>query len=236
VSDQGLLPGSPADDAQLRRDQLKQLFFEVRGCVRCPQLVRSRTKVVFGAGNADAELVFVGEAPGASEDEQGLPFVGRAGRLLDELLAVIGLDRRSVFIANVLKCRPPANRDPLPTEIEHCRPYLERQLELIQPWVVCTLGNFATKLLRGSPEGISRVHGKQELVVLGERTVRLLPLYHPAAALRSPAVFEALQADFAQIRELLDAGPPPQQPSAGPPPPFAEGPAARPTAPQLELF
>ena len=123
--------------------------------------------------------MFVGEAPGANEDKQGLPFVGQAGRLLDTLLGEIGLTRGDVFVANVLKCRPPGNRDPLPQEIDACQDYLFRQLELIEPKVVCTLGNFATKLLRADPTGITRLHGRAELRQLGPRRVRLYPLYPP---------------------------------------------------------
>ena len=207
--------------AARRREQLKELFHEVRGCVRCPELARTRTNVVFGAGNADAELMFVGEAPGASEDEQGLPFVGRAGRLLEELLGAIGMSRQEVFIANVLKCRPPGNRDPRPTEIESCRGYLYRQLELIQPRVLCTLGNFATKLLRESDLGITRVHGRPEVATIGPRTLRLYPLYHPAAALRSPVMLEALREDFRRIPALL-AMAPPEQPAETQAPRIAE--------------
>ena len=124
---------------------------EASVCERCP-LSETRNRVVFGAGNADADLMFVGEAPGAEEDRQGLPFVGRAGAFLTELLEGIGLKREDVFIANVLKCRPPGNRDPQPEEIDSCRPYLEKQVELIQPRVICTLGNFATKLLTGESD------------------------------------------------------------------------------------
>src|SRR3954453_21686540 len=130
-----------------RREALKAVYDEARSCTRCPQLVQARQTVVFGAGNADADLMFVGEAPGANEDRVGLPFVGQAGKLLERLLGEIGLGRSQVFIANVLKCRPPDNRDPLPGEIEACRGYLVSQVELIQPRVICTLGNFATKLL-----------------------------------------------------------------------------------------
>ncbi len=129
-----------------RREELVALYKEARGCTLCP-LHESRTQVVFGAGNADADLMFVGEAPGFHEDQQGIPFVGRAGQLLNELLEEQGLGRDDVFIANMLKCRPPGNRDPTADEIETCRPYLERQVELIEPRVICTLGNFATKLL-----------------------------------------------------------------------------------------
>ena len=190
--------------AQERREELKRIYIEeARDCVRCP-LSRTRTNVVFGAGDADANLVFVGEAPGANEDREGLPFVGRAGGLLTELLAEIGMRRDEVFICNCLKCRPPDNRDPTPGEIEACEDYLRRQIEQIEPRVVCTLGNFATKLLRGDPAGITRVHGQPEIRVIGTRAVRLYPLYHPAAALYTPAMLETLRADFARIPELLE--------------------------------
>src|SRR5215213_11984653 len=156
-------------DAAERREQLKQVYLEASACTRCA-LAETRTTVVFGAGNADADLMFVGEAPGANEDRQGLPFVGQAGRLLDRLLEEIGLARADVFICNTLKCRPPGNRDPLPAEIEHCQEYLWAQLGLIQPRVVCTLGNFATKLLRGDPTtGIRRLHGRAEEREIGGR-------------------------------------------------------------------
>src|SRR4051794_30974488 len=155
--------------------------------------------------------MFVGEAPGAREDEQGVPFVGQAGRLLDTLLGEIGLARGDVFVANVLKCRPPQNRDPLPSEIENCQEYLFRQLELIQPRVVCTLGNFATKLLRADQTGITRLHGREEIRRIGPRTVRLFPIYHPAAALYTPSMLETLRGDFARLPELL-ALPAPEQP------------------------
>ena len=174
--------------------------------MRCPELAATRKTVVFGAGNADADLMFVGEAPGASEDEQGVPFVGRAGKLLETLLGEIGLQRSEVFIANVLKCRPPGNRDPLPIEIENCQEYLLRQVELIQPTVICTLGNFSTKLLRGDPTGITRLHGQPEVLTLGRRAVRLYPIFHPAAALYTPRMLETLREDFARLPELLAHG------------------------------
>ena len=190
----------------VRRERLKAVYEEARGCVRCP-LHRTRTQVVFGSGNADAGVMFIGEAPGANEDKQGLPFVGQAGKLLDKLLAEIELERADVFIANVLKCRPPGNRDPQPNEIATCRSYLESQVELIEPDIICTLGNFATKLLRGDTTGISRLHGQVEERTLGPRAIRLFPLYHPAAALYTPATLEALRADFQRIPELLALGP-----------------------------
>ena len=198
---------------QERREALKAVFQEARACTRCPQLAATRTTVVFGSGNADADLMFVGEAPGRNEDEQGLPFVGQAGKLLDKLLGEIGLTRAEVFIANCLKCRPPGNRDPHPAEIENCQDYLQRQVDLIEPRVICTLGNFATKLLRADPTGITRLHGREEVRVIGRRAVRLYPLFHPAAALYTPANVEVLRRDFARIPELLAADPP-QQPRA----------------------
>lgn len=193
--------------AEERRDKLVDLYKEVQVCTKCP-LHETRTKSVFGAGDADAEVMFVGEAPGAEEDRQGLPFVGRAGQLLNELLEGIGMAREGVFIANVLKSRPPGNRDPQPSEIEACRPYLFEQVRLIEPRVVCTLGNFATKLLSGNPTGITRVRGTPQVHELGGRTVFLLPLFHPAAALRTPAVKETLRADLELLPQLLQ-GPPP---------------------------
>ena len=159
--------------------------------------------MVFGVGNPHADLMFVGEAPGFHEDKQGLPFVGQAGKLLDKLLAGIGLDRSQVYIANVLKCRPPGNRDPQPDEIESCEPHLFRQIELIEPKVVATLGNFATKLLSGKPTGITRVHGVEQETTVGGSSVLLYPLYHPAAALYTPKMLEVLQQDFARIPELM---------------------------------
>jgi uracil-DNA glycosylase family 4 len=193
-----------------RRDALKAVWNEARSCTRCPQLVAGRTTVVFGAGNADAQLMFVGEAPGANEDKQGVPFVGQAGKLLEKLLVEIGMERGDVFIANVLKCRPPGNRDPQPVEIENCRDYLLRQIELIEPSVICTLGNFSTKLLRDDPTGITRVHGRPEVRTLGRRAVRLYPIFHPAAALYTPRMLETLREDFARLPEILALGPPPQ--------------------------
>src|SRR4051812_216366 len=168
----------------------------------CP-LKDSRTKLVFGAGNANADLMFVGEAPGATEDKTGLPFVGRAGKLLDDLLAEVGMARGDVFITNVICCRPPGNRDPLPEEIEVCKPYLYRKIELIEPKIICTLGNFATKLLTGDPTGITRVHGRPQERDVGGRAVKLFPIFHPAAALRTDAIKQLLREDFAKLPALL---------------------------------
>jgi uracil-DNA glycosylase len=205
-----------------RREDLVALYREARACVRCP-LHESRTQVVFGNGNADADLMFVGEAPGANEDAQGIPFVGRAGNLLDELLAEQGLDRGDVFVANVLKSRPPGNRDPEPAEIQACRPWLDAQIDLIEPRVICTLGNFATKLITGSPQGITRVHGRAQDHVIAGRPVRVYPLFHPAAALRTPKVKDQLREDFAGLRALLDRPlPAPARPQPAEPQPEPE--------------
>jgi uracil-DNA glycosylase family 4 len=189
-------------DAEARRQALVEVYNEASVCEKCP-LHEGRNRVVFGSGNADADLMFVGEAPGAEEDRQGLPFVGRAGGLLTELLEGIGLKREDVFIANVLKCRPPGNRDPQPEEIDTCRPYLEQQVELIQPRVIGTLGNFATKLLTANPTGITKVRGTAQEHVIGGRPVYMLPLFHPAAGLRTPRVADQLREDFKLIPEML---------------------------------
>jgi uracil-DNA glycosylase len=205
-----------------RRELLKAVYEEASGCIRCP-LHQTRANVVFGAGNADADLMFIGEAPGANEDRIGLPFVGQAGKLLDKLLAEIGLERKSVWICNVLKCRPPDNRDPHPNEIESCRDYLASQVELIEPVVICTLGNFSTKLLRADPTGISRLHGREETRTVGPRAVRLYPLFHPAAALYTPSMLETLRADFQRLPDLLALGAPEQpQPTGALPEPELE--------------
>jgi uracil-DNA glycosylase len=213
---------------EARREALKDLFHEARGCTRCTQLAQTRHTVVFGAGNANADLMFVGEAPGRNEDESGLPFVGQAGKLLDTLLGEIGLRRDQVFVANVLKCRPPGNRDPHPVEIENCQEYLFRQIELIEPTVICTLGNFATKLLRGDPTGIMRLHGRDEERMVGPRRVRLFPVFHPAAALYTPSNVEVLRKDFARLPALLAAGAPEQPAPLVEPEPEDFEPAAAP--------
>jgi DNA polymerase len=220
--------------AEERRERLLEVYREASSCMRCP-LSATRTSVVFGAGNANADLMFVGEAPGAEEDRQGLPFVGRAGGLLNELLEDIGLGREDVFIANVLKCRPPGNRDPQPIEIETCQPYLYRQIELIEPRVVATLGNFATKLLTGSPVGITKVRGTPQAHELAGRQVLLMPLLHPAAALRTPSLVETLREDFAKLRALLAEEPaaPAEMPAEVA---AATAPVPEPAADQLGLF
>ncbi len=197
-------------DAGERREALKVVYEQASGCTRCPQLAATRHSVVFGAGNANADLMFVGEAPGKNEDLQGRPFVGAAGKLLGELLEGIGLTRDDVFICNTLKCRPPQNRDPLPQELDNCQDYLFRQLELIEPKVVCTLGNFATKLLRGDPTSITKLRGREEIRTIGPRTIRLYPILHPAAALYTRALLDTLREDFARLPDLLALDAPPQ--------------------------
>jgi uracil-DNA glycosylase len=211
-----------------RSDELRAFGDAVAGCTRCA-LAQGRTQVVFGSGDANADLMFVGEAPGFHEDKQGVPFVGAAGKLLEQLLAGIELERAQVYICNVLKCRPPGNRDPVPDEIEACESHLWRQIELIRPRVVATLGNFATKLLSGKPTGITRVHGHEQETTLGGRRVLLYPLYHPAAALYTPRMLEVLQSDFRRIPELLG------REIAPPAPPVLAPVAAEPTV-QLGLF
>jgi uracil-DNA glycosylase len=179
---------------------LAELAIEASTCTRCG-LSAGRTNVVFGVGNSGAALMFVGEAPGQQEDLQGAPFVGRSGQLLDRLvLEEMGLTRHDFYIANTLKCRPPGNRDPLPEETSTCWPYLQRQLELIDPTVVVTLGNFATRLLLATTEPISRLRGR----TYPYRSGQLVPTFHPSAALRSGGqVVAQMRADLVRAKELL---------------------------------
>ena len=175
---------------------------EAAACTRCA-LSEGRTQVVFGSGNPDAELMFIGEAPGFHEDRQGIPFVGAAGGLLNGLLEGIGLARDEVYIANVLKCRPPGNRDPLPDEIDACKPWLKEQIELVDPLVICTLGNFSTKLLLGTTTGITRVRGTR----YAWRGRTLIPTFHPAAILhggRTSAAMGQMEDDFRQLSKVLE--------------------------------
>ena len=184
---------------------LDALRTEASSCTRCA-LSQTRTQVVFGNGHPNADLMFVGEAPGFHEDQQGIPFVGQAGKLLDKLLAGIGLTRADVFVANTLKCRPPGNRDPLPDEKQKCEPWLFKQIELIRPKVVATLGNHATKQLTGKETGITRVHGQPQPATYGSLRVTIFPIYHPAAALYTPAMLKVLEEDFAKIPALIEQG------------------------------
>ena len=210
--------------------ELQELERIASTCTRCP-LSRSRTQVVFGTGSPTADLMFIGEGPGRNEDLQGQPFVGAAGQLLNRLLAEIGIARADVYIANVVKCRPPGNRDPLPEEIERCSPYLSRQVKLVDPKLIVTLGNFATRFVLDTPAGITRVRGK--VFNVGRRTV--LPTFHPAAVLRgggetSPSM-RLIREDFATARRLLDEAATPPPP---PEPPFQ--PSEPVPAEQMALF
>lgn len=194
---------------------LEALAREASGCTKCA-LSNGRTQVVFGAGNPSARVMFVGEAPGFHEDKQGVPFIGAAGQLLGELLAGIELTRDDVYIANVLKCRPPGNRDPLPGEIEACNPWLLHQIDLIDPAVICSLGNFATQLLLGRKVGITAVRG-QQFTYHGRV---LVPTFHPAAVLhgggRGGSQYQSLQQDMKLVRSIIDAArPEPSDPTAG---------------------
>ncbi|MCL2503677.1 MAG: uracil-DNA glycosylase [Coriobacteriia bacterium] len=187
--------GSPAEPGA---SPLEELRGKVEGCAKC-ELARTRTNLVFGVGNPHARAMFVGEAPGKHEDLQGEPFVGAAGKLLDELLAHVGFSREDVYIANVLKCRPPGNRDPEPEEIETCVPYLREQIRLIDPEVLVTLGNFATKLVLKTTFGITRLRGTVQQA--GRFTV--LPIYHPAAALYDGTKRDILFSDFERLAQLM---------------------------------
>ena len=177
---------------------LEEIRAQVEGCRRCP-LADGRTQTVFGVGNPSARVLIVGEAPGKNEDLQGEPFVGAAGKYLNELLAIAGLRREDVFIANVLKCRPPGNRDPRPEEIELCTPYLREQTRTIDPEFIVTLGNFSTKFILKTEIGITRLHGTLQRA----GRFKVFPIFHPAAALYDGSKREALENDFATLGQLL---------------------------------
>ena len=184
--------------------ELDRLRVTAESCTDC-RLSETRTHVVFGVGAPDADVMIVGEAPGKNEDLQGEPFVGAAGRLLNTIMSEVGIDRDQVYIANVLKCRPPGNRDPRPDEIEACKGYLRKQLELIEPAVVVTLGNFATKLLLKTETGITRMRGQR---YRWWRGIIVVPTFHPAAALRGrPDVEASMREDFALVRATIDEPP-----------------------------
>jgi len=181
-----------------KREKLKQYYFLIKDCSKC-NLAQTRTNFVFGSGNANSKILFVGEAPGKNEDLQGKPFVGPAGKLLDELLSIINLTRNEVFIANVLKCRPPQNRDPKFEEIDICKNYLFKQIEIINPIIICTLGKYSTQLLLNTDEGITGLRGR--VFKIDGRYV--LPINHPAAALYTPSRFEILKLDFKRIAKVI---------------------------------
>lgn len=190
---------APLSSARAKRDVLIELKSKVVRCEQCYELASARKNVVFGAGNADAGLCFVGEAPGFEEDKQGLPFVGKAGQLLTKIIESIGLTRKQVFICNVLKCRPPKNRNPVPSEVISCEPYLIKQLEIIQPKVICALGKFAAQTLLKTDTPISKLRG----LVKDYHGIKLVPTFHPAYLLRNPADKRLVWRDMKHIRELL---------------------------------
>lgn len=187
------------------KQALRVLEDSLRDCSRCG-LCKGRSQMVFGAGHPRAQLLFVGEGPGFHEDRQGVPFVGQAGKLLNELLEGIGLTRSDVYIGNVVKCRPPENRDPTPDEIAACSPFLMEQIAIIRPRVVCTLGRFATKLLADTNLSMTAVRGKAKARELAGVDTIVFPVFHPAAALYTPANRRVLVEDFAKLRRLLDRG------------------------------
>lgn len=196
---------SENDAVKSGAEALRALERSLRDCRGCG-LCNGRTQVVFGVGDPDAELMFVGEGPGFHEDKQGEPFVGAAGKLLTELLREIGLGRADVYIANVVKCRPPENRDPTPEEIEACSPHLADQIAIIRPRIICTLGRFATKLLADTELSMTAIHGKAKQRQIAGVEVVVFPVFHPAAALYTPANRQVLQEDFAKLRYLLANG------------------------------
>lgn len=200
------MPAADIDTPSRPGDAFAHLRDQALGCTRC-RLAETRTQVVFGTGDPSADLLFVGEAPGAQEDRDGVPFVGRSGQLLDRLVGEeMGLNRDSFYIANVVKCRPPDNRDPKPDEIEACRPWLEAQIDLIEPEVIVTLGNFSSKLLLDTKEGITKVRGS--VYDYRDRpdggTVRLVPTFHPAAVLRGGGEpMSRMRADLVRAKRVL---------------------------------
>jgi uracil-DNA glycosylase len=196
---------SPVAGTGSVREQLLAFREKVLTCTQCGELSTTRKSVVFGSGNVKASLMFVGEAPGFDEDAQGLPFVGRAGQLLTKIIASIGLDRKQVFICNVLKCRPPGNRSPLPEEVMNCSPYLYEQIRLIRPRVICALGNFASQTLLKTAQSISRLRGRFHDMPLedADDRIRVMCTYHPAYLLRNPEDKRKVWEDMKMIREEL---------------------------------
>ena len=185
--------------AEERRDELKAVYRQASVCTRCPQLASTRQTVVFGSGNADADLMFVGEAPGADEDVQGIPFVGRAGQLLTKIIEAIGLTRDDVYIANIIKCRPPQNRNPEPDEVATCEPFLFRQIDVIKPKIIVALGKYAAQTLLRTETPISRLRGRQ----FDYRGATLIPTFHPAYLLRNPSSKREVWEDMKLVKRLL---------------------------------
>lgn len=189
-------------DKAEKKEELKKISQKVGECQRCP-LYKRANRAVPGEGDPDARVFFIGEAPGYYEDQQGIPFCGAAGKLLDRLLQSIELDRERVFIGNMVKHRPPGNRDPLPEEIEACRPWLDQQIKIINPQVIVTLGRFSmAKFLPNAK--ISRIHGQSREIGFHGKKIILLPMYHPAAGLRRGEILEDLEEDFKKLKEILE--------------------------------
>jgi DNA polymerase len=196
----GEAPKAPSPPVSVRREErLEEIRSDLGECTRC-RLHEKRTHIVFGVGNPKARLMFIGEGPGHEEDRQGLPFVGAAGQLLTKIIHAINLGREDVYIANVVKCRPPNNREPEPDEVESCRPFLDRQIDAVGPKVICALGRVSALNLLRSDEGISRLRGR----VFPYRGAKLVPTYHPAFLLRNPAKKRECWEDMKLVRRLLD--------------------------------
>ena len=212
---------------------LQDLAKSLHNCQRCRLAKLGRTQVVFGVGNPHASIMFVGEAPGFNEDQKGEPFVGAAGKLLNDLLQSVNLSRDQIYIANVIKCRPPNNRDPEPDEVETCKPFLMQQIQMIQPKLVCTLGNWATQTLLERKVGITKVKGQAFYM----KDFVIFPLLHPAAALHQGNLIDTLKEDFKKLKEFLDKNSKPAAPSTASPAPAAPVLNIEPPQPaQMDLF
>ncbi len=194
-----LLSEDPPLPSEQRWPALEVIRHEVAGCIRCPQLASTRTQTVFGTGDANARICFVGEAPGADEDAQGVPFIGRAGQLLTKIIEACQLTRDSVFIANVLKCRPPNNRTPEPAEVSNCRGFLDRQLEIVRPEVIVCLGSVAAKCLLNTEVSIGKLRGKWH----DYRGIAVYCTYHPAYLLRNPNAKRDVWEDMKVVMQRL---------------------------------
>lgn len=191
-----------------KKQKLEEIAQRVARCQKCP-LYKNATNPVPGEGNPEAKIMFIGEGPGYWEDQKGIPFCGQAGKLLDELLSSIKVARTDVFIGNVVKHRPPGNREPMPQEIEACKEYLDRQIEIIQPKIIVSLGRFSLeKFLPGAK--ISQVHGQARFIEFSGKKIILIPMFHPAAALREARMMEMLKQDFLKINQFLENGLPPE--------------------------
>ena len=211
---------------------LQELAKSLHDCQRCKLAKLGRTQVVFGIGNPHASIMFVGEAPGFNEDQKGEPFVGAAGKILNDLLQSANLSRNDIYIANVIKCRPPDNRDPEPDEVETCKPFLLQQIQMIRPKLVCTLGNWATQTLLERKVGITKVKAQAFYM----KDFVLFPLLHPAAALHQGGLLDTLKADFKKLKEFLDRNTKPADPTSSTAPATPTLQIDPPTPSQMDLF